>query len=196
MRNFIYITSFVFVVASCNSPKEEPAKETVVPKDTVKTITVDTLATKDCSVLYKRARTTDSTLQKALEVDPALANKAIRAFTDYAFYCESDSSSPVFLIKTAQVAMAINNPNQAKVVLDRCISNYPKFRNKPAAIFMLAELYDEQTLLNDETEAKKLYEKLIEEYPKSEWAASAKGAIKLLGKTDEQIVNEFNKKKK
>lgn len=91
--------------------------------------------------------------------------------------------------------MSINNPNQAKVVLDRCISNYPKFKNKPAAIFMLAQLYDEQTLLNDETEAKKLYEQLIYEYPKSEWVSSAKAAIKLLGKSDEQIVNEFNTKK-
>jgi predicted Zn-dependent protease len=197
MRKLFVIASTLFMAACSNPPKEEPVKQTPQEIDTFKAVVaVDTLATKDCNVLYKRAREVDSTLLKALEVDPVLANQAIRAFTDYAFYCESDSLSPVFLIKTAQVAMSINNPNQAKVVLDRCISNYPKFKNKPAAIFMLAQLYDEQSLLNDEAEAKKLYQKLIEEYPKSDWAASAKGAIKLLGKTDAQIVNEFNKKNK
>jgi outer membrane protein assembly factor BamD (BamD/ComL family) len=194
MKYSFFITSVLLLLASCNSPKDETVKENVTPRDTVKKIAVDTLATKDCAVLYKRARAMDSTILKALEVDPVVANKAIRAFTDYAYYCESDSLSPIFLVKTAQIAMSVNNPNQAKVVLDRVISNYPKFKNKPAAMFMLAQLYDEQTLLNNEEEAKKIYERLIDEYPKSEWAASAKGAIKLLGKSDEQIVKEFNKK--
>lgn len=194
MRSFFVIASTLLFFAACNSSKDEAPKDNVIPKDSIKTIAVDTPATKDCAILYKRARTMDSTILKALEVDVKVANDAIRAFTDYAFYCESDSLSPIFLIKTAQIAMSINNPNQAKVVLDRVISNYPKFKNKPAAIFMLAQLYDEQTLLNNEAEAKKLYEQLVYEYPKSDWAVSAKGALKLLGKSDAQIVNEFNKK--
>ncbi len=194
MRTILAIASSLFFLVACNSSKDESPKDNVVPKDSIKAVAVDTPATKDCAVLYQRARTMDSTILKAVEVDVAVANNAIRAFTDYAFYCESDSLSPIFLVKTAQIAMSINNPNQAKVALDRILSNYPKFKNKPAAIFMLAQLYDEQTLLNDETEAKKLYEQLVYEYPKSDWASSAKAAIKLLGKSDQQIVNEFNKK--
>lgn len=194
MRTILAIASSLFFLVACNSSKEEAPKDSIATRDSISTVAVDTPVVKDCAILYKRARAMDSTILKALEVDVAVANKAIRAFTDYAFYCESDSLSPIFLIKTAQIAMSINNPNQAKVVLDRVLSNYPKFKNKPAAIFMLAQLYDEQTLLNNEAEAKKLYEQLVYEYPKSEWASSAKAAIKLLGKSDEQIVNEFSKK--
>jgi hypothetical protein len=193
MRFTLVIIAVLFLLCACNNPPEQK-NVPVVPKDSIKVAAVDTSATRDCAVLYKRARQMDSTILMALEVDPAIANNTIRAFTDYAYYCESDSLSPIFLVKTAQIAMAINNPNQAKVVLDRVINNYPKFRNKPAAIFMLAQLYDERTLLNNEEEAKKLYEKIIFEYPKSEWASSAKAAIKLLGKTDEEIIEQFQKK--
>lgn len=195
MRILFIIPSLLLFLFACNNSGEQK-QEPVVPKDSIKTVAVDTPVTRDCAVLYKKARTADSIILKALEVDPVVANNTIRAFTDYAYYCESDSLSPIFLVKTAQVAMAINNPNQAKVVLDRVINNYPKFKNKPAAMFMLAQLYDEQTLLNNEEEARRLYEKLIFEYPKSEWTSSAKAAIKLLGKTDQEIVDEFSKKGK
>jgi predicted Zn-dependent protease len=195
MRSALISSSLLLVLCACNHSSEPKNDAVVVPKDSVKkTVAVDTPATRDCAVLYKKARHMDSIVLKALDVDPIVANKTIRAFTDFAYYCESDSLSPVFLIKTAQVAMALNNATQARVVLDRVINNYPRFKNKPAAMFMLAQLYDERTMLNNEEEAKKLYEKLIFEYPKSEWASAARSAIKLLGKTDEEIIEQFNKK--
>ena len=193
MRSIFFFISVVFFCLSCNNSIDQQ-KQDVISKDTIQKAAIDTLATRDCAVLFKRAKQMDSTILTALEVNPVVANNTIRAFTDYAYYCESDSLSPIYLMKTAQVAMAINNPNQAKVVLDRCINNYPKFKNKPAAIFMLAQLYDEQHLLNNEEEAKKLYEKLVFEYSGTDWAKSAKAAIKLLGKSDEEIIRDFNKK--
>ncbi len=193
MKAFIISSTLLFLLG-CNSSTDQQKQNDLIAKDSAK-IVVDTPATKDCAVLYKNARACDSIILLQTEVDQALATKTIRAFTDFAFYCESDSLSPIFLVKTAQIAMAINNANQAKVVLDRCISNYPKFKNKPAAMFMLAQLYDEQHMLNNEEEAKRLYEALIFEYPKSDWATNAKSAIKLLGKSDEQIVKDFSKGK-
>ncbi len=194
MKALITICSALLFLCACNSSSTDAKQNDLIAKDSVKAV-VDTPATKDCAVLYKSAQVMDSIILMQTEVNADIANRSIRAFTDYAFYCESDSMSPIYLIKTAQIAMAINNANQAKVVLDRCISNYPKFKNKPAAMFMLGQLYDEQHMLNNEEEAKKLYEALIYEYPKSDWATNAKAAIKLLGKTDEQIVKEFSKGK-
>ncbi|MDZ4665203.1 MAG: tetratricopeptide repeat protein [Bacteroidota bacterium] len=193
MKAFI-ISSTLFFLFACNSSNNEAKQNDLIAKDSIKPV-IDTPVTKDCAVLYKNALMMDSIVLAQNEVNTEIANRSIRAFTDYAFYCESDSMSPIYLVKTAQIAMAINNANQAKVVLDRCISNYPKFKNKPAAMFMLAQLYDEQHLLNNEEDAKRIYEALIYEYPKSDWATNAKAAIKLLGKTDEQIVKEFNKGK-
>jgi TolA-binding protein len=80
-------------------------------------------------------------------------------------------------------------------VLDKCIADYPSFKNRAAALFLLAQLYDEPGYLNDEQEAKKLYQKIIDEHPKSDWASSAKGALSFIGKSDQQIMEELKKKK-
>jgi outer membrane protein assembly factor BamD (BamD/ComL family) len=193
---YLLILALPILLEACQ-PNNEKEREVIVltKKDTPSTLAKkDSVLTHDCKVLFRQAKTMDSTILKQLDLNIDLANKAIRAFTDFAFYCESDSLSPVYLIKSAQIAISIKNGNQAKIVLERCISNYPKFKNKPAALFLLAQLYDEQSLLNNEEEAKKIYEQLIFDYPKSEWAKNAKGALQLLGKTDQQIINEFNKK--
>jgi hypothetical protein len=150
----------------------------------------------NCNKLFAEASKMDSILLSQTEVDKTSADKAIRAFTEFANNCPSDSMSPVYLIKTAQVARAINNIPQAKLVLDHCIDNYTTFKDRAAAIFLLAQLYDEATYLNNEGEARRLYKKILDEYPKSEWAASARGAMSLLGKTDEEILKEFKKKTK
>ena len=130
------------------------------------------------------------------EVKNELANKAIKVFTDYAFYCTNDSVSPVFMIKAAQIAQSINNIPQAKFILDKCIADHPEFKNLPAAIFLLGQLYDdENSYLNNEVEAQKLYNRIINEYPKSDLVPSAKGALLMIGKTDKQLMEELKRKK-
>lgn len=141
----------------------------------------------DCKRLFNEAKYMDSVLFTQTELDTVSAQKAIIAFTEFANYCGSDSLSPMFLIKTAQVARAINNIPQAKIVLDKCVADYPNFNNRPAALFLLAQLYDDNNYMNDENEAKRLYQKIIDEYPKSDWAMSAKGAITYIGKSDDEI---------
>lgn len=199
MKAFFVLLSAGTILTSCTPSKNTEEKQQAVqvsPDSTEALSAAGSYSTGNCVQLFEKARKMDSTVLAQMDLDITLANKAIKLFTDYAFYCESDSLSPVFLIKTAQIATAINNANQAKVVLERCINNYPKFKNKPAAVFLLAQLYDEPRHLNNEEEAKKLYEQLIYDYPKSEWAANAKAALSLIGKTDQEIINEFNKKTK
>ena len=61
---------------------------------------------------------------------------------------------------------------------------------------MLAQLYDDATKLNNEPEARTIYNQIIREYPTSSFAEDSKAAIKNLGKTDEELVKEFLKKNK
>lgn len=151
---------------------------------------------KDCVALRTNAVKMDSVILRQTETNGKLAGDVIRAFTDFAYHCSTDSLAPIFLIKTAQVAQAVNNTPQAKIVLEKCINDYPNFKNRPAAIFLLAQLYDEAIYLNNEEQARVLYVKIIEEYPKSEWAASAKAALNFIGKSDQQIMEELKKKNK
>ncbi|MDP1803116.1 MAG: tetratricopeptide repeat protein [Bacteroidota bacterium] len=200
--NFIsglLIATFFFLTA-CSGTEQ---KTTVVEqKDPVQTpvksdslIRGNKMYLSDCKKLLAEAKKMDSILLKELEVKKDVATKGIKAFTDYAFYCANDSLCPIFLIKTAQVAQSINNIPQAKIVLDKCIADYPTSKHRPAALFLLAQLYDEATYLNDESEAKKLYQKIIDEYPKSDWAKSSQGALTFVGKSDAQIMEELKKKK-
>jgi len=149
----------------------------------------------DCDNLRRTALRMDSILLQQTEIQETTAREGIKAFADFANFCPTDSLSPIYLIKCAQVARAINSIPQAKVVLEKCIADYPQFKDRAAAIFLLAQLYDEVIYLNDEQEAKKLYEQVLDEYPNSDWAYSAKGALNFIGKSDEEILRSLKKKK-
>lgn len=63
-------------------------------------------------------------------------------------------------------------------------------------MFLLAQLYDDAFILNNESEARTIYHQILREYPKSSYANDAKACIQNLGKSDEQLVEEFLKKNK
>ncbi len=183
---------FSTLMFACGEEAEKKADTRPSEGDTLQRIGKTYLT--DCKVLYARARSMDSLLLQETTVNADHAKKAIAAFTDFAYYCQSDSMSPIYLIKTAQVARAINSTPQAKLALDRCVETYLNSPHRAAALFLLAQLYDEPGYLNDENEARRRYQEIIQEYPKSDWAVSAKGALNFIGKTDEQILREFEKK--
>lgn len=194
------ILQFAFFISlfSCSSPTKAP-ENSIKSEDSIHNKAEPRLAKNyltDCKKLYSQAKRLDSVLMTQTEVDLVSAKEAIQTFTDFAYYCQSDSMSPIFLIKTAQIARVTGNIPQAKAALTHCIDTYLNFENRPAALFLLAQLYDEKKYLNDENEAKKLYLQIINEYPKTDWALNAEGALAFLGKSDEEIIKEFNKKQK
>jgi len=189
----VFFTACLGTEQKTSVAEKKDSIKTVVTSDSV--IRENKMYLSDCKNLLAEAKKMDSILLKELEVKKDVATKGIKAFTDYAFYCSNDSLCPIYLIKTAQVAQSINNIPQAKIVLDKCIADYPSSKHRPAALFLLAQLYDEATYLNNEAEAKKLYQQIISEYPKSDWAISSKGALAFVGKSDAQIMEELKKKK-
>ena len=192
---FVIASSLVLPACSGNKPAEEALPvEKPAAKDSTRRLAKNYFT--DCHNLYAAARRSDSILLGQTAIDVKSANQAIKDFIDFAYYCQNDSMSPVYLVKTAQVARSVDNIPQAKVALDKCIADYPSFKNRPAAIFLLAQLYDEPGYLNDEQEARRLYQQIIDEYPKSDWAVSAKGAIGFIGLSDRQIMEQLKKKKK
>lgn len=169
-------------------------------EETAKAETKDSVAqnnsvyTSECRSLYLEAVKNDSIILAATEVNPEVGNKAIKAFADFAYYCPNDTLAPVFLLKAGQIAASINNLPQAQVCFEKCYKDFPNFNNRGAAMFLLAQLYDEVSQLNDEDMARELYGKIIHNFPGTEWARNAVQARDLLGKTDEQIIKEFEKK--
>lgn len=179
---------------SCHD-KNESNQENTGTKDSVAVNTPDSAkaAAADCKALAANARHIDSLILGASAMNKALAEQAINAFGAYASNC-NDSMAPVFLLKAGQVAQSVMNIEKAKSFFNTCITDFPQYKNRGAAMFLLARLYDEPRMLNNEAEAKKLYEQIVKEYPKTVWAQDAKAAIQNLGKSDEDLIKEFMKK--
>lgn len=178
---------------NCTGKRTEEGKSELKADSTQKT---NSVYTNDCRNLYLEARKNDSIILLATELDPKVGNTAIKAFSDFSFYCGNDSLAPMFLLKAGQIAEAINNLPQAQLSFERVIKDFPKYKDRGAAMFLLAHMYDEAHLLNDEEKAKQLYLEIIDTYPGTDWSANARAAMNLLGKTDEQIVKEFETKGK
>ncbi len=190
VKQAICFVSLCVVLFSCNtSPKEQ----------TEKGVANDSLAKSgsgECDKLYGQAKASDVILMRAFTIDKEVATKAINDFNTYASHCKNDSLSPVFYVKAGQAAQAIGNFSQAQAMFNKCINEYPQFKNRGAALFLLAQLYDDSKMLNNEEEAKKLYEQIVKEYPTTPYATDSKSALQNLGKSDEQLIQEFLKKNK
>lgn len=186
----ILISSIIFLY-SCGTGNETK-KEESLKNDSTKSIVIGG----DCKMLYLDATRMDSILLKANTVNPNLADQAINAFNNFASTCKDDSLAPIFLLKAGQIAQSVGKFQQSQILLKKCTDEFPKFRNRGAALFLLAQVYDDASMLNNETEAKKIYEQIIKEYPNTAWERDAKVCIKNLGKTDEQLVKEFLKNNK
>lgn len=177
-----------FLFYNCSGPKKEELSN--------QTNTEKPVYSDECRKLYLEASKNDSIILAAEEVNINEANKAIKAFSDFCNYCKSDSLAPVFLLKAGQIATVINNLPQAQLSFEKVIKDFPDFKNRGAAMFLLAQLYDDPKYLNNEDKARELYDRIISTFPATDWSRNAEEARALLGKTDEQIIQEFLKKKK
>jgi len=185
-----YSLIVLFVLGACNSSTETSKQESVVKKDSVIAVAGD------CQRLLIQAKRMDSLLLSSEVLDPKLANEAIILFNGFGSNCANDSLAPEFLMKAGQVAQAIKNYTKAEELYKKCATDFPKYKNRAACLFLLARLYDEESMLNNETAAKIMYSQIVLEYPNTSYASDAKAAVNNMGKTDEQLVHEFLKKNK
>ena len=185
------LISAVVLLNACGTG-EEGKKEEALKNDSTKALVIGG----DCKMLLLDATRMDSILLNANKVNPSLADQAINAFNNFASTCKDDSLAPIFLLKAGQIAQSVGKYQQSQILLKKCVDEFPTFRNRGAALFLLAQVYDDASMLNNETEAKKIYDQIIKEYPNTAWERDAKACIKNLGKTDEQLVQEFLKNNK
>jgi len=178
--------SLIILINSCGNQIEK--KEDSLKNDSAKIVLGS-----DCKLLYAEARRLDSVLQKINSVDYELAEIAMNAFNNYSSACPSDSLAPLFLLKAGQVAQSVGKFQQSEIFYKKCSDDFPLFRNRGVALFLLAQLYDDAIKLNNESKAEEIYKQIIKDYPNSPWERDSKACLKSLGKTDEQLIQEFLK---
>jgi TolA-binding protein len=134
----------------------------------------------------------EAEMHKSTDINKDTAILAIKAYSDYATFFPDDTIAPYYLFKAGEIATATKLYQQALIYYETITSKYPDFKYAQESLYLQGFLLD--NLLNDDDKAKTVYEQVITKYPTSKYAKDAKDAINNLGKTDEQLIQEFKKK--
>jgi TolA-binding protein len=108
-------------------------------------------------------------------------------------YPESEKT-PEYLFKAGEIYGSLKKSDKALEVFQLVYVKYPEFPKRATALFMQAFIYDEG--LQQYGKAESLYRKFIETYPDHELYDDAQAALKFLGKSDEEIIKEFEQMQK
>jgi outer membrane protein assembly factor BamD (BamD/ComL family) len=103
-----------------------------------------------------------------------------------------DSLAPVYLFSAANLAMNTNQNDNAITLLDRIIKDYASYPKLPEAYFLKAFIYDNN--IKNINKAREAYTDFLQKFPKNDLAGDAAISLNNLGKTPEQIINEFQVK--
>jgi len=122
------------------------------------------------------------------------ADKLLMMYDNFIKEFPNDTLTPVFLFKSANLAMNAANPQGAISRFDLLIRNYPSNPKAPVCLFFKGYIYE--NMLKDLGKAKEAYLLFIEKYPDHELIKDAKMSIQNLGKTPEQMIKEFEMNKK
>jgi TolA-binding protein len=136
----------------------------------------------------------EAEMHKSLQLDPTTADLAVKAYDEFSFHFPNDSLTPDFIFKAGEISTANQQYKQALMYYEKITSKYPDFKLAPESLYLQGYLLD--NFLNDEVRAKAIYEQVIAKYPDMPYSADAKAAIKNLGKSDEELIKEFQKKNK
>ena len=179
---FIIVGAVVVVVSSCGN--DEPVKE--VNKEEVAINIRESFIT--------QIKKYEADMHKSQELNPAVASSAIQIYGEFAKNFPQDSLTPDFLFKTAEIQTAMQQYPQSLATYQKITTGYPNYKLFPESLYLQGYLLD--NFLNDDAKAKTIYEEVIAKYPNLPYANDAKAAINNLGKTDEELIKEFEKKNK
>lgn len=124
-------------------------------------------------------------------IDLEKGKKMAEAYFDFAKNYPNDSLAPIYLLKSAEVYTSIDLSQKAIESLDKILSKYPDHDILPQSIHFLAFIYDDK--VKDYDQAAKYYNMLIQKFPQHELAENAKGCLMILGKSDEELLQQLQK---
>ena len=133
----------------------------------------------------------ETNINNSVKIDTIALADLLSAYQNFSAKYPDDSLSPEYLYKAAGLASVLNRGVQAVSLYESVIHNYPDYKRLPYCYFMEAFVYE--NTLGNIGKANELYKEFLAIYPDHKLANDARTAIKLLGKSPEEIVNEFDK---
>ena len=127
--------------------------------------------------------------QQTFTFNKAKGDSLLKMYDDFITRFPSDSLSPVYLFKAANLAMTEGDGNKALSLLDQYIQKYPDHPKVPVCNFFKGYVYE--NILKNMDLAKENYLLYIEKYPNDDFVKDAQMAVRNLGKTPDQMIREF-----
>ncbi|MCD6367195.1 MAG: tetratricopeptide repeat protein [Bacteroidales bacterium] len=122
-------------------------------------------------------------------IKPGVAMETMIAYARFAHDFPTDSLSPEYLFKAAEIARALHNGQEAVLYYDKICTDYPNYEKTPTSLFLKAFTYE--NILKDTVNAKVGYQEFIEKYPNNQFADDAQYSLKYLGKSPEELIKMF-----
>lgn len=125
-----------------------------------------------------------------------LDQSAVRHFVDaseaYALVHADDSMAVEHLHKAAEAARNLRAYDRAIDLFNWIIDKFPTHKRASQALFLKAFTYDND--LNDTAKARKYYREFIVKYPDDDFADDAQFLLENLGKSDDELLRELQRK--
>jgi outer membrane protein assembly factor BamD (BamD/ComL family) len=137
-------------------------------------------------------RKLEKEMHASTTLNAELGKSAVQQYLKYAALYPEDSVSADFLFKGGEVATAIQAYPNALHCYEMITTSYPTFVYARESLYLQGYLFD--NFMNDDAKAKKIYEQFLAKYSSGNYVTDAKAAITNLGKTDEELIKEFEKK--
>lgn len=136
----------------------------------------------------------DKAMGGASVTDKAKAAEFIKTSEELAALLEKKNPDQYVdvLLKAAGLAKTVDNPQKAIELYSKVADGLPQHKKAPTALFMIG--FVQENDLADLTKAKATYELFLQKYPNDpDFADDAQNALKLLGKSPDDIIKEFEK---
>ena len=166
-----FLITFSIIISSCDNTNTNSTENAINISDSIKHYEV---------LLFEG----DSKL-----ITPEDALKLAKYYEQFATENMSDSLSPDYLFKSADIYMNMYKGNAAINSFNLILDNFPEYKKAASALFLKAFVYEDQ--MQDYVNAEKYYTLFLEKYPESDFADDAEISLKNLGKTPEQLIKEF-----
>lgn len=129
-----------------------------------------------------------------MKVDFSKAKDMIALYADFVKKYPDDEKTEDYLFKAGEVSMGTMQSNVAIKYFEQHYLKFPKAEKAPYSLFMQGFIYETQ--LQNTEKAKWYYEKFIRDFPTHKLAEDAKYSIANLGKSEEELIREFEAKLK
>lgn len=121
--------------------------------------------------------------------DPQVAENLVSHYESFVASMPDDTLSPSYLFKAGEVAMGMGTSAKAIELYGRVYKEYPIYPKAATALFLIG--FVNETQVKNLAEAQKYYRKFLAEYPGNSLVDDAKFSLENLGKSDEDIIKEF-----